>query len=144
MYHSILVPVGLSENNAIAVERVGQVARPKEAAVTLLHVIETVQDVPFEELSAFYETLREKAERVLADWMKVLTAGGFDVHSEIIYGKRGEEIVGYAEEHDVDLIIMRSSSLDRSNLAGSFGGLSHQVALLAPCSVLLVRQLTTS
>ena len=59
--------------------------------------------------------------------------------SEIIYGHRTAEIIGYDQEHDVDLIVLRSHVLDGANIAGGFGTLSHQVALLAPCSVLLVR-----
>ena len=59
--------------------------------------------------------------------------------SEIIYGHRAAEIIGYTQEHDIDLIVLRSHVLDGTNITGGFGTLSHQVALLTPCSVLLVR-----
>ena len=139
MYQSILLPVGLSERNEATVEMVQTLVDPKTTVLTLLHVVETVQAVPFEELAAFYQTLRDKAEAILSTWMKILSNDGFDVSSEIIYGHRTAEIISYAREHDVDLIVLRSHVLDGETIAGGFGTLSHQVALLAPCSVLLVR-----
>ncbi len=139
MYRNILIPVDLSEKNEVALQTVRRLAHPQAASITLLHVIETLRDVPFEEMQDFYRELGEQAERTLARWTSALAEEGFDARQEIVYGQRGREIVRFAEAHQVDLIVVRSHVLDQAHLVGSFGTLSHQVALLASCSVLLVR-----
>jgi nucleotide-binding universal stress UspA family protein len=44
-----------------------------------------------------------------------------------------------AEERGVDLIVQRSHRIRREDGDTSVGTVSHQVAIFAPCSVLLVR-----
>lgn len=140
MYRNLLIPVDLSEQNDVAVESAARLAEAVGgAAITLLHVIETLQDEPDEELERFYDRLRGRAERTLRRWERQLAETGFEVRSEILYGKRAQEILGFAEERRIDLIVLASHVVDRSDPAQSFGTLSHQVALLAQCPVLLVR-----
>ncbi len=139
MYRNILIPVDLSEKNALAVETAQRLADPQAGAITLLHVIETLRDVPFEEMEDFYRELGEQAERTLARWTEALTERGFAAQQAILFGQRSPEIVRFAATQQIDLIVLRSHVLDRAHPAESFGTLSHQVALLAPCSVLLVR-----
>ena len=139
MYRNILIPVDLSEKGAVAVAAATDVAVPKEASITLLHVIETLQDVEYEELEAFYRRIKENAEKTLGDWTDELSARGFEASAEIVFGRRGPEILRYADERDVDLIVMTSRALDRANPSEGFGTLSHQLAALSRCSVLLAR-----
>jgi universal stress protein A len=139
MYRNILIPVDLSPENDPAVTAAGRLADPDGAAITLLHVVETLQDETDDELERFYDRLRERAERTLRRWTEELSQGGVEARSEVLYGKRAREILGFAEEHDIDLIVLASHAVDRDHPVESFGTLSHQVALLAPCPVLLVR-----
>ncbi|MEK7485912.1 MAG: universal stress protein [Planctomycetota bacterium] len=139
IYKTILVPVDLSENNDLAVQTAGSLGDPKKTQIKLLHVIETIQHITFEEIEAFYKKLQAHAEKILENWVKILKKKGFKVKIEIVYGKRGEEIVRFAEKNNVDLIILRSHRLDTTSSSESFGTLSHQVALFSQCSVLLVR-----
>jgi nucleotide-binding universal stress UspA family protein len=139
MYRTILIPVDLSRKGAVAVAAVVEVADPEEASITLLHVIETLQDVEYEELEAFYRRIKEKAEKVLARWTDELSARGFEASAEIVFGRRGPEILRYADERNVDLIVMASTALDRTSHSEGFGTLSHQLAALSRCSVLLAR-----
>jgi len=139
MYRNVLIPVDLSGKGDIAVDAATEVADPKQAAVTLLHVVETLQDVEYDELETFYRRIKEKAEETLAHWTEALAARGFEAKAEIVFGRRGPEILRYADERNVDLIVMTSHALDRSHPAEGFGTLSHQLALLSRCSVLLAR-----
>ena len=139
MYRTILIPVDLSKKGAIAIDAVTEVADPEEASITLLHVIETLQDVEYEELEAFYRRIKEKAEKVLARWTDELSARGFEAGAEIVFGRRGPEILRYADERNVDLIVMASTALERTSPTEGFGTLSHQLAALSRCSVLLAR-----
>ncbi len=139
MYHNVLVPVDLSQKGAIAIAAAVAVADPPETSITLIHVIETLQDVEYDELESFYGRIKEKAEKTLARWTDELSAKGFEAGAEIVFGRRGAEVLRYADERNVDLIVMTSHSLDRDNPAEGFGTLSHQLALLSGCSVLLAR-----
>jgi universal stress protein A len=139
MYRNVLIPVDLSKRGAIAVAAATEVADPNEASITLLHVIETLQDVEYDELEAFYRRIKEKAEKTLGHLTEELSARGFEAGAEIVFGRRGPEILRYADERNVDLIVMTSHPLDRDNPAEGFGTLSHQLALLSRCSVLLAR-----
>ena len=139
MYRNILIPVDLSNKGAVAITAAAQVADPREASITLLHVIETLQDVEYEELEAFYRRIKEKAEKTLGRWTEELSAGGFEAGAEIVFGRRGPEILRYADERNVDLIVMTSHALDRARPPEGFGTLSHQLAALSRCAVLLAR-----
>jgi universal stress protein A len=139
MYRNILIPVDLSRKGAVAVAAATDVADPREASITLLHVIETLQDVEYDELEAFYRRIKEKAEKTLATWTDELSARGFEATVEIVFGRRGPEILRYADERNVDLIVMTSHALDRGQPPEGFGTLSHQLAALSRCAVLLAR-----
>jgi nucleotide-binding universal stress UspA family protein len=141
MYDSILVPVDLSESNDRVLDRAEALGDPDRTAVTLLHVIELLEDIPLDEDDGFYEELRENADAKMNPWAGRLADAGFDVTAEITYGNRGQEIVSLAREDAVDLVIMRSHVIDpdEAESRDQVGTVSHQVALFAPCSVLMVR-----
>lgn len=139
MYRRVLIPVDLSGQHAATLAATRRIAEPRESKLTLLHVIETLRDVSFEEMHDFYDDLRVKAQRELADLAENLTRDGYDVTREIVFGKRADEILRFANQRSIDLLILRSSPPDRDNPASTFGSVGNQVALLASCSVLLVR-----
>jgi nucleotide-binding universal stress UspA family protein len=139
MFKNILAPIDLSGRNARALECASELATQSSGTVTLLHVIETIQDVPFDEIEEFYSGLREKAQQVLAKRAQELMEKKIDVRSEIVFGKRGLEIVGCAEDHNCDVIVLTAHPLDREHPGAKLGSVSHQVAVLASCSVILVR-----
>ena len=75
-------------------------------------------------------------------WARFLPAfeeRGFSVRREIVFGKRAPEIVRYATDESCDLVVVTSHRIDPERPTGSLGTISHQVALVAPCPVLLVR-----
>ncbi len=57
----------------------------------------------------------------------------------VIYGKRAGEIVKFAAKQSVDLIVMSSHKPNLNNPSRDFGTISHRVAIIAPCAVLLVK-----
>ena len=139
MFRNILIPVGLSGNAQMVVDTALAVAQPDLPRITLLHVIETIQDVESEEIEDFYRILRERAEVSLAGWAERLEKAGLEVHQEIVVGKRAVEIARLAEELGCDLIILRSHRIDPKSPMGGIGTISHQVAVLAGCSVMLMK-----
>lgn len=140
MYNTIMVAVDMSSANKQVLKRARQLGTPEETEIMLLHVIETLQDDEPGEMDDFYEELREEADQKMKDWAADLAEDGFDVQAAITYGERGPEITRVADEKEVDLVVLRSHKVNREDdPETSVGTVSHQVAVFAPCSVLLVR-----
>ncbi len=140
MHEHILVPMDLTERTERVAERVSVLADPDGGRMTLLHIVQTFKDVPFEEEREFYAQLEETARAVLAARAERLMQAGIEVVVEILFGEnRAREIVRYAEVRGADLIVMASRPIDPEDPAEGFGRISHQVALLARCPVLLLR-----
>jgi len=138
MFETILVPVDLTEKNVMAVRQARElVSEPGE--VVLLHVIEELQDVAFEELETFYRRLEERANRELSKLAASLAGIDAEVRKEVVYGKRAREIVRFAEERSVDLVVLGSHTIDPEVPGEGWATLSYQVAILARCAVLLVK-----
>jgi nucleotide-binding universal stress UspA family protein len=139
MFRSILVPVNLTEADTPAVDVAGELATPGDGSVTLLHVIETIRDVPFEDLEDFYQRLEEKAREGMAELAGRLEDTGLGVDQRVVYGRRAQEIVAFAEQQEVDLIVLTSRPPDPEHMQEIWGNISHQVMILARCPVLLIK-----
>lgn len=137
-FQKLLVPVDLTEKNRRAVQVARDLALESGGEVTLLHVIETL-DLPFDELEDFYRRLEEKAEEVMARLAEPLQAAKVPVQNRVVYGKRAEEVVSWAEREDSDLIILSSHRVDLEDPGAGWATLSYKVAILAQCPVLLVK-----
>jgi nucleotide-binding universal stress UspA family protein len=113
-----------------------QSARPR---VTLLHVIETVSGAEYDEFASFYGELEARASRHLIQLESRLEGSGLEVARTVLYGKPAEEIVRFAVENQVDLIVLPSHRVDLSRPGYGWGTLSYKIGVLAPCPVLLVK-----
>ena len=138
MYENILIPVDLSATNEAVFDTVRDLGDPDRTRILLLHVIETLQDDEPGEMDDFYEELRQDADEKMTAWAAEIAEDGFEVEATITYGERGPEITRVADEEGVDLIVQRSHTVTRDDET-NVGTVSHQVAIFAPCSVLLVR-----
>jgi nucleotide-binding universal stress UspA family protein len=136
MFRELLVPVDLSDHNRIAFDALRNVAAPG-ASVELLHVIEQITRDAAPEFEPFYRALERKAREKLERWREGLLKDGFAARSHVCVGRRGAEVLQRASESRCDLIVMASHAI--TSPEGPLGTLSHQIAMLAPCSVLLVR-----
>ncbi len=138
MFQRLLVPVDLTAKNARAIEVARDLALETGGAVTLLHVIETL-DLPFDELRDFYGRLEDKALSAMDEAVEPLRAAGVEFDAQVAYGKRAEEIVRFAEETGAELIILNSHRVDLENPGAGWATLSYKIAILAQCPVLLVK-----
>jgi universal stress protein A len=139
MFERIMVPVDLSDKNLTALEIAAKMALRDQASVILLHVIERIEHIPFEELKDFYERLEKSAKEKMSALAEKLLEKSIPTTEEIIYGKRVEEIVKYAIDHRIDLIILSSHKIDIARPSQGWGSISYKVALLSQCPVLLVK-----
>ncbi|HWP46623.1 MAG TPA: universal stress protein [Candidatus Limnocylindrales bacterium] len=139
MFQRIMVPVDLTDKNIVALNIAAQIAAQNKASITLLHVIETIPDLSFEELQEFYRNLEKKAMNKMNELAERLLEKGLTVHQKVQYGNRAEEIVKYAAEHQIDLIILTSHKVNLENPGRGWGTISYKVGILSQCPVLLVK-----
>jgi len=139
VFDRILLPVDLTDKNGAAVAAARELLGDSRGSAILLHVIETIADAPFEDLEDFYQRLETKAHTRMQDLAEELAAGDIEVEQRVVYGNRVREIVACAQDLQVDLVILSSHPLDPDNPQVAWGSISNQVAILAPCPVLLIK-----
>jgi nucleotide-binding universal stress UspA family protein len=139
MYQRILVPVDLSEKSLSAVDVAYNFASQSGAQVVLLHVIETIEHVVFDELKPFYQRLEASARNGLQECAERFVENKLSVDQAVVYGHRTKEIINYAIANRSDLIIMASHHIDPDRPGHDWSSISYAVAILSPCAVLLVK-----
>jgi universal stress protein F len=139
MFQRILVPVELTEKSLAAVDRAFNLATQLKSHVTLLHVIETIDHVTFDEMKDLYKRLEKSARKGLTEFAERFAAQGLGVERVVTYGHRTQGIVDFAIENSADLIIMASHRIDPDRPGHDWSTISYGVAILAPCNVLLVK-----
>ena len=128
MFRNILVPVDLSERNDAALRAATRLA-DDGATIRLLHVIETIRDVPFDELRDFYEDLEKHAEQAIDRCAARLADADVEIEREISFGPRSREIVHVrdpARDARVDRIMEWPHRLPGSILAAPNGASSSR------------------
>jgi nucleotide-binding universal stress UspA family protein len=136
MFKHIVVPLDLGTRNQRAVRLARDLARQSKARVSLVHVVQSIENLPRSELRNFYETLEQEAKKKLLVVARTMRAGASDVHVEVRIGNPPAEIVSYAEESRADLIVMTSHRVSKVQ---GFGTTRYKVGILCRCPVLLVK-----
>ena len=139
MFQKILVPVDLTERSLAAVDLAYELATQFEAEVTLMHVVETIEHLAFDELKNFYERLEASARSGLQEFAERFVAAELQVSQAVVYGHRTQAIVDYAIANSRDLIVMASHRIDPDRPGHDWSSISYAVAIMAPCPVLLVK-----
>ena len=139
MFKHLLVPVDFTEQNRETLSVARNLAQQNLAQVTLLHVIETIDYVADDEIDQFYQTLQTQARHKMDQLALPFQDAQVVVDGRIVLGKRAREIVTYALQNEVDLVVMSSHRVNLSDGPRGWGTLSHQVSILCPCAVLLIR-----
>ena len=139
MFTNILVPVDFSEDNKKAVDIAFSMARQDNGTLTLLHVIETIDDADFMEIKDFYGQLEKRATAAMDKLMTSLQGDAVTIKQKILFGNRAAQILQFALERKVDLIVLSSHRIDPAEPARGWGTISHKVGILSQCPVMLVK-----
>lgn len=139
MFKHILVPTDLTEKSQKAFDIAVEMALRDEKRITLLHVIETIEGAGDEEFESFYGRLAKRAERVMDEMVNRSLDKDLIVEKRLVYGNRAREIVRFADENGIDLIVLSSHKIDRSNPSEGWGTISYKVGILARCPVMMVK-----
>lgn len=139
MYRTLLVPIDLGRRNLEALEVAMELASVEDGRVILLHVIETLEDVPFEELEDFYSAIEEKALGTMSELVSGLGDEGERIERRIVYGRRVREILKACAELGADLLVLHSHRVVPGDRSSGIGTLSHELAVMSEIPVLLVK-----
>jgi nucleotide-binding universal stress UspA family protein len=142
--HRILVPTDFSKSSQNALSYALALAEKFGAEVHLLHVVadlalfipEAVMPAPpmVPPVEQFAAAAREALERAI----KGLQKPGIVIHPEVVEGVPYEEVLRFARERNVDLIVIGTHG--HTGLAHIFlGSIAEKVVRRAPCPVLTVR-----
>jgi nucleotide-binding universal stress UspA family protein len=137
MFRRVLVPVDFTKKNLRAVRMAARVASDRNASLTLLHVIERVDAGDPRGMAGFYRKLESDARKKMA--ALIAQVRPVPASGEILYGNRVNEILRFAQERNVDLIVMSSHRLAMRHPGEHWGTISHKVGILSRCPVLLVK-----
>ena len=137
MYHHILVPLDRSAHSEAAIEAACHIAAGNDARVSLLTVIERLPTDPIHA-----DTLDDQFKAQGRDYFDYLLsrvpASSFrpDVHVRL--GLPTDEILHFAKEHRVDLIVMAAHG-SGADLRYPMGSVTWKLLQRSPESILVVR-----
>lgn len=137
----ILVPVDFSENSAKLLQSAGFFAEKFQAAITVVFVMQTFDDysgffVPHMPIAQFEDEMRQNAEKKMHSFIAETVPGGAP-ESIVLHGDIAEEIIRYAEQQSMDLIIMGTHGYKGLEKV-LFGSVADKVVKLSSCPVLTI------
>jgi universal stress protein F len=137
MYTNILVPLAFDEGHdgkteaalAVAAQLAGEGTR-----VTLLHVMEQVPGYVVNYLPADYTSQARKALEAELDGLAKGVPGGVGI---VVTGHSGRTILDYAQDNDIDLIVVASHRPGMQDLL--IGSTAAYIVRHAQCAVHVLR-----
>ena len=140
LYEKILIAADGSEKNRAAVSEAIRIAHACGAAVVAVYVqdLGAIESLPPGEmlLKDTWSVIQNEAESTLAGIRSM--AEGVALTTVVLEGKPAPEIVRYAKENKIDLIVIGTQGkrgLERLLL----GSVAESVIRSAPCKVLIVK-----
>ena len=141
---SVLTPIDFSHNADTILKSAIFVAKTFQAE---LHIVFVVQN--FEDYSGFfvppvhlpnleeelYASAQQQMDAFIADHKHLCEEAGVSFVSRVLAGDVGEEVVKYAAQKDIQLIVMGThgyKGLERI----MFGSVAEKIVKTAPCAVL--------
>jgi len=104
---SVLVPTDGSECAHTAVDHAGELARSVDAKLHVIYVVDTGQTINGGRVERLREALEEIGEKALDRALEMVQSSTYlATETSVLDGLPYLEIVRYAEEHDVDCIVM--------------------------------------
>jgi len=139
-YSKILAAVDLSPEAREVVARAGELARLYDAELGLIHVVEplvTMED--YELMPALPLEVEKTLEQRAHNFLDTLAAdlGQGDIEKVVNIGAPKREILKYAKEHDIDLIVIGAHG--RHGIATLLGSTANAVLHGTHCDVMCVR-----
>ncbi|MBN2537397.1 universal stress protein [candidate division WOR-3 bacterium] len=146
----ILCPTDFSDRSLKAVRTGVELARHFGARLDLLYAVPPVPAsqallssddsslVPSFDVKGYSEHLKQSHETSLEEIIDREIPGSLETGRTVVFGRAAEQVVGFARENDIDLVVIATHG--RSGLRRALlGSVAEQVCRLAECPVLTVR-----
>ncbi len=133
-YENVLLPTDGTEGSERAIDECGAFAVEYDAFVHVLYVI----DSRIARSGSLMELMESESERACGDAVSRVTSDGAQARRETLRGRPAEQILDYAEEHDIDCIVMGThgrTGIDRFVM----GSVAEKVIRRATVPVFTVR-----
>ncbi|MFC6988520.1 universal stress protein [Haloplanus sp. GCM10025708] len=139
MYETILVPTDGSEGVAETVRHAVELAKTHGATVHALYVVDRRFELAAgDDRDELVEQLTARGEDALADVESTAREAGIDVVTAIEEGVPYKAILGYAEDHDVDIITMGTHGRTGRDRLAHLGSVTERVVQNATVPVFVV------
>ena len=137
MYDDILLPTDGSEGAEVAIDHALELAERYGSTLHALYVVERIHtaDVGTEQIIG---AMRSEGKRAVAEIAERAEAKGVEAITEVRVGSPARDILKYADENGVDLVVMGThgrTGLNRYLL----GSVTEKVVRLSDVPVLTVR-----
>ena len=134
----ILVPVDFSENSMKVLDAAGYFSGKCQAQLHAVFVVQSFDDysgffVPHMPVAKFEEEMVEAAEKKMESFLEKHK----HVEAKVLVGDVAEEIIRYAEESGMDLIVMGTHGYKGLEKV-MFGSVAEKVVRSSPCPVLTI------
>ena len=139
MFKNILVPTDFTEKSLKALDVALMIGSKNAVKVTLLHVIALIEGADDEDFTDFYERLEKRAQKKMNEMVAQYGKGKPHINMKIVFGNRAREIVSYAHENKIDLIILSSHKIEKVDPSQGWATISYRVGILSHCPVLMVK-----
>lgn len=141
----ILCPTDFSDYSYEALEYAKELAGKYDAKLYVLHVIFEPAEytgfyVPHISFDKIKTEIEVGARKYIDDLKKTKLAGMENVETIIVFGVPDEEIIKFAGDKDVDLIVIGSAG-KRGIEKFVFGSTAEKVVKKSPCPVLCVKKM---
>jgi nucleotide-binding universal stress UspA family protein len=142
-YEDVLVTTDGSDLAAEAGPYAVDVARRFDASLHVLNAVDVQAEAGVFDAGGvdgeYVERLESRGEAAVSDLLSAVETADLDVREAVVRGHAPDVIADYADEHDVDLVVM--SSEGQSNLAGQqLGTVAGRVLRTADQPVLVVTE----
>ncbi len=139
----ILCPVDFLQTSEEALRYAGALALQFHAELTVLHVVHdpldiTCSHIPHPPLEQLREEMLRAAEHTLQDEVRRKLRSLPGTKTAVVAGQPFQQIVRYAREHHVDLIVIGTQGLSGLDHL-VVGSTAERVLRLAPCPVVSIR-----
>ena len=136
-FERIIIPVDNTDASKIAVKKGAFLAKSLGISAKIITVNDTHQFISSVILE---DKMKKDAEAFLDEFKKIAEEFGIKIETQLIVGKPAEEIVKFAKENDLIIMVHHDRAKGLDKVIGS--NVSRDVVRNAACSVLVVKSTT--
>lgn len=141
MFRKILVPVDGSESSKLALDKSIEIAKKFDSRIYLLTIIPqvlVVENLPQTYTNTVKNEILDVSKAELEKYKDEYNDSGVIMETDYIVGNVSKEILNYADDKDIDLIVMGNRGLGAFSRT-ILGSVSNKVVNGSHCSVLVVK-----